>query len=107
MPNSFTWQGATISANADLTIGDEDRINTLLYKLPEATILANGYRFAEFMIASQIDGEIDGLPMVTDGDDKETIAASFEAWRTLPRKFGKQWQSVLSEADNTQKKAAD
>lgn len=104
MAKSFEWLGATISANADLTIGDEDRINTLLYKLPEATILANGYRFAEFMIAAQIDGEIDGLPMVTDGDDKKTIAASFEAWRTLPRKFGKQWQGVLSEAESAEKK---
>lgn len=107
MAKSFEWKGATISANADLTIGDEDRINSLLYKLPEATIMANGYRFAEFMIAAEISAGEPPVPMVTETDDKETIAASFEAWRTLPRKFGKQWQSVLSEADNTQKKAAD
>lgn len=101
MAKSFTWGKATISANDDLTIADESRIASLANALPEEIEFIQRYRFAEFMVAAEVEGDdIDGLDLVTVHDEPEVIAASFSQWSKMKRRFGTLWAVALNEAES-------
>lgn len=97
---SFKWGSTTISAKA-LTIGDEEAISNIAALVGADK---NGYylikhgRFAEFEVGAQIDGEWP-IPRVSETDTHEAVAAAYEAWRNLSRRFGKLWQDELNRVD--------
>lgn len=99
----FQWKGATISANDDLTISDENRISALANKLGEEIEFIQRYRWAEFMIAAEVTGD-EPLPMVTEYDEPEAVQASFEAWGKMKRRFGTLWAIELNAAETDEKK---
>ncbi len=96
---SFKWNDSTITARGDLTIGDEDRIGGIMGKLPDDTQAVRAYNFGEFMVAANVEGE-SPVPLVSEDDDAETVNASYEVWRKLPRRFGQQWRLELQAAEN-------
>lgn len=94
----FEHGGATIRAR-ELTIADDDRIGDLMARLDEHSgSQVTRYRFAEFMLAADIDGE-PPLPLVDEHSTDAAIAGSFTAWGKLPRKFGQRWQQELNTED--------
>lgn len=93
--DSFTWNGATIGVR-DLTIADDLRVTALARRAvggelnqddPEFVLV---YNFAEFMVAADVQGEAP-LALVDEHSTDEAIAAALNAWRGLPRKFGRKW----------------
>lgn len=94
---SFKWNGATIAAR-ELTIGDDETISNLAALVTSdksGFYLVKHARFAEFQIGAVIEGEWP-LPQVSETDSHEAVAAAYEAWRGLPRRFGGFWQKELS-----------
>lgn len=94
---SFEFNGATIRAK-ELTVEDEDRIQTIMLLLPNDIGVTVRYRFAEFMAGAVVEGKFE-LPMITVASPKAEIEASFEVWRKLPRRIVREWQAEVVAAE--------
>lgn len=94
---SFEWNGATISAR-EFTIADDDQMIRFVGKLPDGAIINSGTPFVEFMTGAKVEGE-PLLPMITPNSTPAEIAASYEAWKALPRRFLALWRQEVVNAD--------
>lgn len=101
--DSFTWNGATVGVR-ELTIADDLRVTALARRAmggelnqddPEFVLV---YGFAEFMIAADIKGDAP-LPLVDEVSTDGEIADALDAWRNLPRKFGRKWLMASNAAN--------
>lgn len=98
---SFTFKGATISARA-LTIGDDNEIDLLCFRLGDDTSMYNAQKWAEFVVGGVVDGE-NPVPFVTAKDTSEEAQHSYAAWEKLPRDFVQKWKAELRKADGDPK----
>lgn len=97
----FEYNGAKISARA-LTIADDNEIDLLCFRLGDDTSLYNAQKWAEFLVAAEVDGE-NPVPYATSKSTPEEARHSFATWSKLPRSFGKRWQAELRDADTDPK----
>lgn len=96
---SFTFKGATFSARS-LTIADDNEIDLLCFRLGDDTNMYNAQKWAEFVVAAQVEGE-NPVPYVTSGSTPEEARYSFKAWVSLPRSFMQSWRAELRSAEGS------
>lgn len=96
---SFEYKGATITAR-ELVIADEERIATLLNNLTGSIAgwTTTQYGWAEFVISADVSGD-PPLPMVEASDAVKALQDSYEAWRSLPRRFLRAWREEQAKAE--------
>ena len=94
---SFAWNGSTISCR-EFTIADDDNLLRFTGKLPEDAIVNSGTPFIEFQTGAVIEGDRP-VPLVTPNSTPAEIAAAYEAWTALPRRFLKLWKQEVENAD--------
>lgn len=100
----FQWGKATISAK-ELTIGDEEVISNiaaLVSAEKNGFYLIKHGRFAEFQVGAVVDGDWP-IPRVTEADTHEKVAAAYDAWRGLSRRFGRLWQAEVAASESNGK----
>lgn len=96
---SFTFKAATISARA-LTIADDNEIDLLCFRLGDDTNMYNAQKWAEFVVAAQVDGN-NPVPFASSKSTPEEARYSFRAWVSLPRSFMQSWRSELRSAEGS------
>ena len=97
----FNHNGATISARP-LTIGDDNEIDLLSFRLNDETDLYNAQKWAEFMVGAVVEGDYP-LPYVNSKSATEEARHSYAAWQNLPRGFMQKWKAELRKADSDPK----
>lgn len=93
----FEYKGAKISARP-LTIGDDNEIDLLCFRLNDETDLYNAQKWAEFVVGAVVDGE-NPVPFVTSKSATEEARHSFAVWEQLPRPVIQKWKAELRKAD--------
>ncbi len=95
----FEYKGAKITARL-LTIGDDNEIDLLCFRLGDDTSMYNAQKWAEYLVAAEVDGE-NPVPFASSKSAPDEARHSFAAWSKLPRSFGKQWAREMqaTEAD--------
>lgn len=95
---SFEWNGSKISAR-EFTIADDDRMMRFVGKLPDGAIVNSGTPFVEYMTGATVAGGDSPVPMISYDSTPAEIAASYEAWKALPRRFLALWRQEVANAD--------
>lgn len=101
---SFEWNGATIRAR-EFSIADDDAVQRFSGKLPDGAIVNSGTPFIEFMVGGVVEGGDSPVPRVSPSSTPAEIAAAYDAWKALPRRFLKLWRQEAEDADNPLPKA--
>ncbi len=98
---SFQYKGATINARP-LTIGDDNEIDLLCFRLGDETSLYNAQKWAEFVVGAEVDGE-NPVPFASSKSTPDEARASYAAWSKLPRSFVQNWKAELRSAEGDPK----
>lgn len=93
----FEYKEAKITARP-LTIADDNEIDLLCFRLGDDTSMYNAQKWAEYLVAAEVDGE-NPVPFASSKSTPEEARLSFAAWSKLPRSFAKQWAREMQVAE--------
>ncbi len=106
----FNFNKCTITARP-LTIADDDaatEIGMMARPSPDSPLQVRHMTFAEFQVAAEVTDDKGTpvaftVPHVTASDDVAAVKAAYEAWRSLPRTFPRQWLNELNAVESAAK----